>query len=245
MFEGADEDKDREEQQQKPVGGIAFFLSLVLLLPSSVVLIVLGLSYITLDNAHHLAVLLSAIAAGALAARILIKRHISVLLHESKHSLVSNLVGNKRKRMHIDEDSGFFEYSYTKETAHFNFLISLAPYIVPVFTFVCALALLALGFKEHWQAIVVLGLGYGADLLLNVRDISPVQTDISLIRGGYSCGLTYIAAWNLTIFALVVAWTLDGGGGLAHLLRDIASIFLAFHPAAPQESLLCPAHPVI
>jgi hypothetical protein len=233
-----DEKKVEADEQQKPVGGLAFFLSLFLLSPSSVVLLLFAFSYTTLDNAHLLALLLIATLTGAVAARVLIKRHISVLLHESKHSLVSNLVGNKRKRMHIDEHSGFFEYSFTKETAHFNFLIALAPYIVPVFTSLCSIGLLAGGLKERWQAIVLLGLGYGADLLLNLRDVSPIQTDISLIRGGYSFGLTYIAAWNLTIFALVIAWTLDGGNGLTHLLRDIAAIFLNLHPAAPNTSFL-------
>ncbi len=228
------DDNTAETEKQEPVGGLAFFLSLFLLLPAAFVLLVFSFSYVTLDNAHHLAILAATSIVGALSARAFIKRHVSVLLHESKHSLVSNLVGNKRKKMHIDANSGFFEYSFTKETAHFNFLIALAPYIVPVFSFISTILLLAMGFKERWQAIALVGLGYGADFLLNVRDISPIQTDISLIRGGYSFGLTYIAAWNMVIFALVIAWTLDGGAGLTHLLSDVAAIFLNLHPAAPK-----------
>ena len=222
--------------ESRPIGGFAFFLSLTLLSPTALTLLALALSYANLDNTPNLGVLVSSSFVGALSAQLLIKRHISVLLHESKHSVVSNLVGNKLNKMHIDEHSGYIEYSYTKETAHLNFLIALAPYILPLFSVISVLLICSLGEMGRWPSITILGLGYGADLLLNLRDVSPVQTDISLIRGGYSLGLAYIVAWNIAILALVLAWTLDGSAGLASLLRDVGTIFLSAHPAAPQNS---------
>jgi hypothetical protein len=231
---GYNETDEATEKEQSPIGGFAFFLSLTLLLPTSLVLLALALSRLEQASLIPLCTLLGATGAGCLLAHVLVKRHISVLLHEFKHSLISNLVGNKRKRMKIDEQSGFFEYTYTKQTAHFNFLIALAPYIIPVFTFVATLFIFTLSPDVHWKAVALLGIGYGADVLMNVRDISPIQTDISLIRGGYWFGVTYIAAWNFTILALVLAWSASGVTGLTVLLQDLSSLFFAIHPVTRE-----------
>jgi hypothetical protein len=221
---------DTLDESTTPVGGFAFFLSLLLLLPSSIVLLALALARLGSQSVGPLLLLVVGAVIGGLITHLFLRKHLSVLLHEWKHSVVSNLVGNKRKRMRIDEHSGFFEYSYTKETAHFNFLIALAPYIIPVFTLVAALTIFAVQPDAHWKSVALLGVGYGADVLMNLRDISPIQTDISLIRGGYWFGVSYIAAWNVTILALVIAWCAAGGSGLSLLLQDLSSLFFAVHP---------------
>jgi hypothetical protein len=233
---GTKRNKAEDQPEEKPVavGGFAFLLSLLLLLPSSVALLTLCILRLGAESMWPLLTLLVGAVLGGTFAHLFVRRHISVLLHEWKHSVVSNLVGNKRKRMKIDEHSGFFEYSYTKETAHFNFLIALAPYIIPVFTFVAGLLVFAVNPDAHWKAVALLGVGYGADLLLNLRDISPIQTDISLIRGGYRFGVSYIAAWNLTILSLVIAWGSAGGSGLSLLLQDLSSLFFALHPVTRE-----------
>jgi hypothetical protein len=80
-------------------------------------------------------------------------------------------------------------------------------------------------------AAIIVGVGYGIDILLNMRDISPIQTDISLIRGGYTMGLAYIAAWNLLIAGLVFAWAFHGIKGLSMLLEDISLCFIQLYIA--------------
>lgn len=211
------------------VGGFAFFLSLGALLPTG--LLLTTLTFFRIGSADLEATLTFVIAgiAGAVIAHLGIKGHISVLIHEFKHSLVSNLVGNKYKGMKIEQDSGYFQYAYTKSTAHYNAFISLAPYIVPVFTFLGTLLALTFFRHDHTFAALSVGVGYGVDLVLNIRDISPIQTDLSLIRGGYYVGLLYIIAWNLMIMGSVCAWVFHGFSGHLMMLEDISACFLQLY----------------
>jgi hypothetical protein len=220
---------DKEAPKREVVGGFAFFLSLAAILPTGLVILFLSVRLLSLESSGYAGTFFCAALVGALCAHSLIKGHISVLLHEFKHSVVSNLVGNKRKGMKIDRDSGYFEYAYSKQTKHFNALISLAPYFLPVFTFTSGLIAFALFRHEHVVAVLIVGIGYGIDLLLNTRDISPIQTDLTLIRGGYRVGVLYVTAWNLLIFALLLAWILQGLAGLAHILESLSIFFVQTH----------------
>jgi len=222
-------------EETERIGGFAFFLSLFMLLPTALLLMAVCLTAIRPIDYQALAVFGGACVFGVLLGHSAIRGHLSVLIHESKHAVVSNLVGNKRKGMKIDEGSGYFTYTYTKRTAHLNFLISLAPYILPVFTFVGALASLALFRNDHTLAALLVGLCYGTDAILNVRDISPIQTDISTIRGGYGMGIAYIFAWNLAIFAVLLTWVFNGSDGLLDLLKLATEAFMRFY------SLLSPS----
>ncbi|MEN9845941.1 MAG: hypothetical protein RIS36_1088 [Pseudomonadota bacterium] len=230
---------DEEESQahsegpakQDLVGGFAFFLSLAALLPTGLMFTTLTFLRLETANSTTTANFIFAALAGAAIAQMFIRGHLSVFIHEFKHSLISNLVGNRHKGMKIGERSGHYQYAYTKSTAHYNAFISLAPYITPVFTFISVvIALLSLREDRELAAIVV-GVGYGMDILLNMRDISPIQTDISLIRGGYNMGLAYIAAWNLLLAGLVFAWAFHGVTGLSMLLEDISSCFIHLYIA--------------
>jgi hypothetical protein len=219
------------ETKQELVGGFAFFLSLAALLPTGLMFTTLTLLRLKTANATSTVNFIFAALAGVAIAQMFIRGHLSVFIHEFKHSLVSNLVGNRHKGMRIGVNSGHYQYSYTKSTAHYNAFISLAPYITPVFTFFGVF--IALIFFRHDRdiAAIIVGLGYGMDILLNIRDISPIQTDISLIRGGYNVGLAYIAAWNLLIASLVLAWAFHGLGGLSMLLEDISACFIYLYIA--------------
>jgi len=211
------------------VGGFAFYLSLAALLPTGVLTVLLAVVTWEHSSAIPTGIFVTSALVGAFLAHSCVSGHISVLIHEFKHSVVSNLVGNKRKGMKVNERSGHFEYSYTKRTAHYNAFISLAPYILPLFTFICSLLAFALVRHNHERAAIVVGIGYGCDLLLNARDISPIQTDISLIRGGYKVGLLYIGAWNLVILGLLLAWVFKGTAGFVMLLEQFSLFFVKVH----------------
>lgn len=218
-------------EKEDLVGGFAFFLSLAALLPTGIMFTTL--TFLRLETANSTTTInfVFAALAGAAIAQMFIRGHLSVFIHEFKHSLVSNLVGNRHKGMKIGERSGHYQYAYTKSTAHYNAFISLAPYITPVFTFVGVVLALIFFRGDLEVAAIVVGLGYGMDMLLNMRDISPIQTDISLIRGGYTMGLAYIAAWNLLIAGFVFAWAFHGVQGLSMLLEDISACFIYLYIA--------------
>jgi hypothetical protein len=218
-------------EKQDLVGGFAFYLSLAALLPTG--LMFTTLTFLRLEKANSTTTMnfIFAALAGAALAQMFIRGHLSVFIHEFKHSLVSNLVGNRHKGMKIGERTGHYQYSYTKSTAHYNAFISLAPYITPVFTFMAVVIALIFLRDDREIAAIIVGVGYGIDILLNMRDISPIQTDISLIRGGYTMGLAYIAAWNLLIAGLVFAWAFHGIKGLSMLLEDISLCFIQLYIA--------------
>jgi hypothetical protein len=226
----SDNDASGEESAESGVvGGFAFFLSLALLFPTGLLFFILAVRQVRHAEAAIAFTFLGSCLFGALLTHSMIRGHISVLLHEFKHALISNLVGNKNKKMLVNKNSGHLVYSYTKKTAHFNAFIALAPYIVPLATFVAILLSIAIAPGDTLAAVIIVGLGYGADLLLNARDISPVQTDISHIRGGYGVGLLYILAWNLAIAAIVLAWAFQGWSGIAELFATISKFFIALY----------------
>lgn len=210
------------------VGGIAFFASLFLL----GLLGLLNLACLpTLLDRQALGNWLyfsPALMCGALLARFLVRGHLSVFLHELKHSILANLAGNKAGKMRIRSRSGEFAYKYSAETAPYNAFIALAPYLIPIFSF-AALALSLPFFYDNQRILLLaLGLGYGMDMVLNLRDISPHQPDIYLIRGGYLAGLAYIIAMNLTLFTIVAAWVCQGTNGLTQLLENLWRVGLLF-----------------
>jgi len=228
------DDKERSEPKrtEETIGGFAFFLSFAVLVPSAIFVIRTAVfSWRVEFVANSLLFVLGALV-GVILAALFIRNHISVLIHEFKHQLISNLVGNKSKGFKIDRNSGHFEYAYTKATRHFNAFISLAPYIVPLFSLL-GLLIAATLFRfrpenRHYTALM-LGVGYGTDLLLNLRDISPIQSDINEIRGGYCVGLTYIVIWNAVIVGMLFIVASQGVLGVLAMGAGLSEWFVGMH----------------
>lgn len=223
--------KDVKDTTDQVTGGFAFFLSLFFLLPTGVLFLGVSLSQLKYSGILSCCTFLCSLCAGVALAHYCIKGHISVLIHEWKHQVVSSLVGNKNKKMEIKADSGSLQYEYTEQTAHYNAFIALAPYILPVFTSIGALITVALQSANPAAPIIIIGIAYGVDVLINARDISPVQTDLSLIRGGFYVGLLYVVAWNMIILALVLAWAFNGFAGITALFESAMQLFISLYSA--------------
>lgn len=221
--------KNVEDTSNEVVGGFAFFLSLFLLFPTGLLFLLVSLSQIRYADLSSFATFVASLLLGMGVAHYGIKGHLSVLIHEWKHQVVSNLVGNKNKRMEINENTGSLQYEYTKHTAHYNAFIALAPYILPVFTCIACLITFAIQASNPLLPLAIIGVAYGIDSLMNARDISPIQTDISLIRGGFTIGLLYILAWNMLTTALTCAWAFQGWSGVGELFETILRLFIALY----------------
>lgn len=152
----------------------------------------------------------------------------SVALHELKHSILSGFVGNKAKGIIVKKKTGLFSYEYTQKTKHFNTFIALAPYWFPLFTILALGASLAAFWGEHQRICILVGLAFGADALLNIRDISPIQTDITTIRGGYNIGLLYIVLMNFVIISTLLAYVAHGSFGFAYIFDELYTFILYF-----------------
>lgn len=223
--------KELEDTTDQVVGGFAFFLSLFFLLPTAVLFLGIALGQVQHGELSAAITFLASLCTGLAIAHYGIRGHFSVLIHEWKHEVVSSLVGNRNKRMEVSQHTGSLQYEYTKKTAHYNAFISLAPYILPVFTFIGILISVAVGPVHHLAPIVIIGMCFGIDLLMNARDISPIQTDISLIRGGYAMGLLYILSWNMLTTGIVLAWVFQGVSGISAQFEGILRIFISLYSA--------------
>jgi len=156
----------------------------------------------------------SGLSIGMWFALIFFQGHLSVFFHELKHSIVSNLAGNRSKGMKIKRDTGLFSYEYTRQSAKYNALIALAPYFFPLFSIPALLVGLVFFIENHQHLVLVLAIGFGCDLFMNIRDISPVQTDITNITGGYYVGVLFIVAFNLVLLTYFMAWSFQEVFGL-------------------------------
>ncbi len=193
---------------KRPVGGIVFFFSLIFLYVLGLLNTIALISIYNSSSTERLLLFLLAGCTGGWLASLLVKNEFAVLLHEYKHAIVSNLVGNKWKEMKVEEETGHFQYSYTEETKAYNAFIYLAPYYFPLFTipaFLLGIPLL----QVHTNAyLFFVSFWYGADVFLNYNDIGPHQTDFSNLLGGYRIGLLYVIGMNFTILSILMAWVL-------------------------------------
>lgn len=176
--------------------------------------------------ATHLFQFIVGLVVGGFLSWLFIRGHTSVLIHEFKHAIISNLVGNKWKGMKIERDSGHFTYAHTKRAAEYNAFISLAPYWLPLFTLPMIAVSLTLFPHNHSLACFLIGLAYGGDCLLNFRDISPIQTDLTEIRGGYFVACFFVLVMNLALGSMLIAWILQRVFGLKFLLYGLWKISL-------------------
>lgn len=216
------ESENEEKKQKASIGGVFFLVGIPCLaivgLSSLKTLPKLWDSYALAASARFAAGLIL----GIFLARIVVKGKLRVLIHEFKHSLVSGLVGNRAKSLHVNSETGHFEYEYSSETEKYNAIIALAPYWIPLFSIIfVAIGLFKLT-PSHLIWVFIVGIGYGIDLVCNFEEVSPHQTDLNTITGGFWVGLTYVLLINLTVFALLLAWVFQDLQGLKLVFYDLA-----------------------
>lgn len=210
--------------KRKKVGGLAFLASIPALLVLDILIVKNLLPLLSVNTPFLFWWVLGGTLLGVIFAPIFSKGKPYIFIHEVKHAIVSSLAGNKWKKMRVNEDSGSFEYTYYKHTAHLNAFISLAPYWFPMISI--PVWLIGLTHQNLEALRLALGFALGLDLYMGIKDIGPHQTDLSTIRGGVKIAKSYI--WLMII--MVSSITVLGGSlglvgfrdlGLA-ILKDLA-----------------------
>lgn len=196
------------------IGGVAFFFSYVFSLPLALIGLSTAHQVISTADSFTLWLLLAGLLLGWWFGYTLLRGQISVLIHEYKHALLALLVGNKWKKLKLKGMSGSFQYSYTQDTAEYNAFISLAPYFLPVITFIGLLLYPILHHANTEGALLFLAAIHGTELYLQLKDATPIQTDLTGIKGGYFVALGYIFAANACITSLLILWLVGGNDGL-------------------------------
>lgn len=224
--------KKEPKEEQKPVGGIPFFISIICLVLIAInnicSLPMLIFDRIGTDDFFSLlqnliAFITIAVFSGFIA-KFCLKHELAVLVHEFKHRIFAVLVGNKYKNMKIGKDEGYVVYEYTKKTRIYNALIALAPYYLPLFTIIITGIACIFWWGNHAAIMTFAAIGYGADFYLGVADIGPHQTDFTNIEGGYYVALVYVVSINICIATSLLAWAFDSLNGLVFLCYGLAHI---------------------
>lgn len=196
------------------LGGLAFFFSYLASLPLALAGIITVSTILFMTDEPLLLVTGAGFILGWWFGYTLLRGEISVLIHEYKHAIFALFVGNKWKKLKLQGMSGAFHYAYTKDTAEYNAFISLAPYFLPVLTFIGLLFYPMIRHANEFSATLFLIAVHGAELYLQLKDATPIQTDLTDIRGGYWISLLYIIAMNICITSLLLLWILGGWDGL-------------------------------
>jgi hypothetical protein len=213
--------KKKPKEKTGPVGGAAFFVSMLCLIFLGCFNLIHLPALWDAEAFKNLAIFFAAMIVGIWGAGTFVRGRPSVFLHELKHYIPSNFASNKSKGWKIKDSSGEYRYAYTKDTEKYNALIALSPYWFPLFTLVSLLLALVTYYQVHQVMIFIVGIGYGMDCKLCLRDISPVQTDITNITGGYRVGLLFISAMHLTIATMLAAWIFQDVRGLQFLFVEL------------------------
>src|SRR5262249_7499668 len=159
------ERKMAKEENKKPmkVGGLAFYMSLAVVCFLGTFDLTLIPSLIVKDKLVNWTYVFPGLVAGACVGAFLIQGRFSVFLHELRHSIMSNIVGYRAKGMKFFQNTGSFQFEYTKKTAHMNAFIALAPYFLPMFTFCAFIIAYTTLYPRHPLMVAVVSVGWGID----------------------------------------------------------------------------------
>lgn len=148
--------------------------------------------------------------------------------HELTHMLFAVLTLHKPKALEFNQDEGG-SFSFVGAG---NWLIALAPYFFPTFTFFLLIGL------QIYQGIyqtqptfyyMILGIFIGYHFITTLFEIHPKQTDF--IVAGPIFSICFIPTANLLVYGLLFAYLLKGGAGIPayfHLLLQQIKLFLPF-----------------
>ena len=135
----------------------------------------------------------------------------TIMEHELTHMLFAVLTFHKPKGLDVRQDEGG-SFSFIGEG---NWLIALAPYFFPTFTFI-----LMIGMTVYQQFspklpdfyLILFGIFLGYHFIVTLFEIHPKQTDF--IVAGPMFTICFIPGINLLIYGMFFAWLLKGWAGI-------------------------------
>jgi hypothetical protein len=119
-----------------------------------------------------------------------------VMGHELTHALASVLQGGKADDLHVSTKGGMVKVNVS------NFLVNLAPYFFPIYTFLLLLVYWIADPKYQIYLVFLLGVSLAFHLALTAYSLRQHQSDITEV--GWLFAIPFIAAVNLAIFAFVL-----------------------------------------
>lgn len=136
----------------------------------------------------------------------------AIVEHELTHMLFAVLTLHKPKGLDINQDVGG-SFSFIGKG---NWLIALAPYFFPTFTFLLMIGLI--WYEKIYGALppyrlVLFGIFIGYHFIVTLFEIHPKQTDFEVAGPVFS--ICFIPGANLVIYGMLFAYLLKGWIGIA------------------------------
>jgi len=124
-----------------------------------------------------------------------------VLGHELTHAIAAMAFGGRVRRMRVGESSGHVDVTKT------NLVVTLAPYVVPLYAVIATLLYVAARPWMSWPYLhgtflAVLGAAFGFHLMLTWHSLTVRQPDLAVY--GLVFSLMIIALGNLCVVALLL-----------------------------------------
>jgi len=139
--------------------------------------------------------------------------------HEITHMLVGLLMFKRPHELHVTHGAG----GHVLIQGSNNFIITLAPYFLPTFSYLLLLVYPLLADAYHPYFFVILGLITSYHVFSTWQETSLVQTDIH--ANGVVFSLLFIIAANIISYGFILAFILGGWhAGGSFLIKGVTNL---------------------
>lgn len=122
--------------------------------------------------------------------------------HESMHAFATFCSGGKASNMKVSKKEGSIK------TTTPNFFVMLAPYLIPAYTVILAIAYFALSFftdAARYSSVFIFLIGFTLMMHLVYTSESMRQKQSDLIKAGYLSSISFIYVANLILVFLIMS----------------------------------------
>ena len=143
--------------------------------------------------------------------------HLGTLEHEAAHAIVALATFHPITGASVRRDSG--HVTYASVTGRGNWLIGIAPYILPIVPLAAIIGTTAAGLGGSPAAAATVGAATGWHILATLAETRAHQPDLQ--RLGRPTWVPIVLAVNTAQVLLTIGWAAAGTAGAADVLADL------------------------
>ena len=143
--------------------------------------------------------------------------HLGTLEHEAAHAIVALATFHPISGASVRRDSG--HVTYASITGRGNWLIGIAPYVLPIVPLTAIIGTTAAGLGGSLVAAVTVGVATGWHVLATLAETRAAQPDLQ--RLGRPTWVPIVLAVNGAQVLLTIGWATAGTAGAADVVADL------------------------
>lgn len=143
--------------------------------------------------------------------------HLGTLEHEAAHALIALATFHPITGASVRRDSG--HVTYASVTGRGNWLIGIAPYILPIVPLAAIIGTTAAGLGGSLVAAGLVGTAVGWHVLATLAETRSHQPDLQ--RLGRPTWVPVTLAVNTALVLLTIGWAAAGTAGAADVIADL------------------------